>query len=199
MASQGAAFLMQANLLPALGNEVWNTSSILSENSPLGFLLHVLIGDSAQPAGNVLFRCHCDHLGPDAALGARAGGSQSPDSDPLELNRQSHDTRGRGIHLALPSYCMPYRMGFTVSTITVFLLIADVPPSSPCVASGWTSRLGSQPVIASNVGTAPSAAALVRRTPADESVTLGQDVPEAPTCNGRRPPALARSGGWATK
>jgi high-affinity iron transporter len=51
MASQGAAFLMQANLLPALGNEVWNTSWILSENSALGFLLHVLIGYSAQPAG----------------------------------------------------------------------------------------------------------------------------------------------------
>jgi high-affinity iron transporter len=51
MASQGAAFLMQANLLPALGNDVWNTSSLLSENSPLGFLLHVLIGYSAQPAG----------------------------------------------------------------------------------------------------------------------------------------------------
>jgi high-affinity iron transporter len=51
MASQGAAFLMQANLLPALGNNVWNTSSLLSENSPLGFLLHVLIGYSAQPAG----------------------------------------------------------------------------------------------------------------------------------------------------
>jgi high-affinity iron transporter len=51
MASQGAAFLMQANLLPALGNEVWNTSLILSENSPVGFLLHVLIGYSAHPAG----------------------------------------------------------------------------------------------------------------------------------------------------
>jgi high-affinity iron transporter len=56
MASQAAAFLMQANLLPALGNEVWNTSWILSENSALGFLLHVLIGYSAQPAGiQVLF------------------------------------------------------------------------------------------------------------------------------------------------
>jgi high-affinity iron transporter len=51
MASQGAAFLMQANLLPALGNNVWNTSSLLSENSLLGLLLHVLIGYSAQPAG----------------------------------------------------------------------------------------------------------------------------------------------------
>lgn len=51
MASQGAAFLMQANLLPALGNEMWDTSSLLGERSMLGTLLHVLIGYSAQPAG----------------------------------------------------------------------------------------------------------------------------------------------------
>jgi high-affinity iron transporter len=51
MASQGAAFLMQANLLPSLGNELWDTSSMLSERSVLGLLLHVLIGYSAQPAG----------------------------------------------------------------------------------------------------------------------------------------------------
>jgi high-affinity iron transporter len=51
MASQGAAFLMQANLLPSLGNDLWDTSSILSENSMVGLLLHVLIGYSAQPAG----------------------------------------------------------------------------------------------------------------------------------------------------
>jgi high-affinity iron transporter len=51
MASQGAAFLTQANLLPSLGNNLWDTSSILSEKSILGLLLHVLIGYSAQPAG----------------------------------------------------------------------------------------------------------------------------------------------------
>jgi high-affinity iron transporter len=51
MASQGAAFLMQANLLPALGNDLWDTSAILGERSMLGTLLHVLIGYSAQPAG----------------------------------------------------------------------------------------------------------------------------------------------------
>jgi high-affinity iron transporter len=51
MASQGAAFLMQADLLPAFGNSLWNTSSILGERSMLGTLLHVLIGYSAQPAG----------------------------------------------------------------------------------------------------------------------------------------------------
>ncbi len=43
MASQGAAFLMQANLLPSLGNDLWDTSSILGERSMLGTLLHVLI------------------------------------------------------------------------------------------------------------------------------------------------------------
>ena len=51
MASQGAAFLMQANLLPAFGNNLWDTSGILGERSMLGTLLHVLIGYSAQPAG----------------------------------------------------------------------------------------------------------------------------------------------------
>jgi high-affinity iron transporter len=51
MASQGAAFLVQANLLPALGNDLWDTSAIVGERSVLGTLLHVLIGYSAQPAG----------------------------------------------------------------------------------------------------------------------------------------------------
>lgn len=51
MASQGAAFLMQADLLPSLGNQLWDTSAILGERSVLGTLLHVLIGYSAQPAG----------------------------------------------------------------------------------------------------------------------------------------------------
>jgi high-affinity iron transporter len=51
MSSQGAAFLMQANLLPSFGNNLWDTSFIISDNSMLGVLLHVLIGYSAQPAG----------------------------------------------------------------------------------------------------------------------------------------------------
>jgi high-affinity iron transporter len=56
MASQGAAFLMQADLLPSLGNQLWDTSWILSDRSMFGVLLHVLIGYSAQPAGiQVLF------------------------------------------------------------------------------------------------------------------------------------------------
>jgi high-affinity iron transporter len=51
MASQGAAFLVQADLLPALGNNIWDTSFLLSELSLPGQLLHVLIGYTARPAG----------------------------------------------------------------------------------------------------------------------------------------------------
>src|SRR5579863_9115401 len=51
LASQGAAFLMQADLLPALGTNLWDTSFLLSDQSLPGRILHTLIGYSAQPAG----------------------------------------------------------------------------------------------------------------------------------------------------
>jgi len=50
MASQGAAFLLQADLVPPLGN-LWDTSHVLSEKSLLGQALHALIGYVAQPTG----------------------------------------------------------------------------------------------------------------------------------------------------
>lgn len=50
MASQGAAFLLQADLVPPLGN-LWDTSYILSEKSLLGQALHALIGYVARPTG----------------------------------------------------------------------------------------------------------------------------------------------------
>ncbi len=58
MASQGVAFLVQAGILPALGNNVWNTSFLLTERSMLGQLLHVLTGYTAQPAGIQLAVLH---------------------------------------------------------------------------------------------------------------------------------------------
>jgi high-affinity iron transporter len=51
MAAQGAAFLVQANLLPDLGTNLWDTSFLLSEQSLPGQLLHVLVGYVAQPEG----------------------------------------------------------------------------------------------------------------------------------------------------
>jgi high-affinity iron transporter len=56
MASQAAKFLIQADILPALGNKMWDTSAIIPEQSALGTLLHSLIGYDAHPAGlQVLF------------------------------------------------------------------------------------------------------------------------------------------------
>jgi high-affinity iron transporter len=51
LAAQAAGFLNQAGLLPALGNGLWNTSDILSQNSILGQLLHILVGYIARPSG----------------------------------------------------------------------------------------------------------------------------------------------------
>lgn len=51
LAAQAAGFLNQAGLLPALGNSLWNTSHILSQQSMLGELLHILVGYIARPSG----------------------------------------------------------------------------------------------------------------------------------------------------
>ena len=51
LASQAAGFLIQADLLPALGNRIWDTSALLSNASLMGKTMHTLIGYDAQPAG----------------------------------------------------------------------------------------------------------------------------------------------------
>ena len=56
MAAQGAAFLVQADLLPALGESVWDTGGWISDEGIAGRVLHTLIGYSARPDGiQVLF------------------------------------------------------------------------------------------------------------------------------------------------
>lgn len=51
MASQGAAFLVQAGVLPALGEQLWNSSFVLTRDSSLGKVMHTLIGYDDRPAG----------------------------------------------------------------------------------------------------------------------------------------------------
>lgn len=51
LASQAAKFLIQADLIPSLGEAIWNSSSVLSEHSVVGMLLHSLVGYDAQPSG----------------------------------------------------------------------------------------------------------------------------------------------------
>ncbi len=51
LAAQAASLLVQAGYLPPLGYDIWDTSNILSQDAPLGFLLHILVGYMARPQG----------------------------------------------------------------------------------------------------------------------------------------------------
>jgi high-affinity iron transporter len=51
LAAQAAAFLVQAGLLPALGNQMWDTSFILPDDSLVGRIMHTLVGYVARPEG----------------------------------------------------------------------------------------------------------------------------------------------------
>lgn len=51
MAGQAAVYLAKANALPTLGDEVWDTSSILRDDGLLGRALHALVGYSDRPMG----------------------------------------------------------------------------------------------------------------------------------------------------
>jgi high-affinity iron transporter len=56
MAAQAAGFLVQADLLPPLGETVWDTSGVLTEDSVLGKALHTLVGYVSRPDGiQILF------------------------------------------------------------------------------------------------------------------------------------------------
>jgi high-affinity iron transporter len=51
MAAQGSAYLVQADILPPLGETVWDTSHLLPDESILGRLMHTLVGYTARPYG----------------------------------------------------------------------------------------------------------------------------------------------------
>jgi len=51
MSAQGAAYLVQAGMLPPLGGTLWDTSWLLSEHSVPGQVLHALVGYVARPEG----------------------------------------------------------------------------------------------------------------------------------------------------
>ena len=51
LAGQMARFLIQADLLPALAEPLWDTSALLSTSSLTGSILHVLVGYESSPSG----------------------------------------------------------------------------------------------------------------------------------------------------
>jgi high-affinity iron transporter len=58
MAARGANYLVQAGFLSSMGDMIWDTSHILSEESLMGQLLATLVGYIARPSGiQILFYC----------------------------------------------------------------------------------------------------------------------------------------------
>lgn len=51
MAGQAAVYLVRAGLLPALGDQMWDTSALLPDNGLVGRALHALVGYSDRPMG----------------------------------------------------------------------------------------------------------------------------------------------------
>ena len=51
MAAQAAGFLVQAGMLPALADPLWDTSAFLPENGIVGQSLHALVGYVERPSG----------------------------------------------------------------------------------------------------------------------------------------------------
>jgi high-affinity iron transporter len=51
MAGQAAVFLNKANLVPSLGDQLWDTSKILADDTLVGRALHVLTGYADRPMG----------------------------------------------------------------------------------------------------------------------------------------------------
>jgi high-affinity iron transporter len=54
LAASASRYLIQANMLPSLGGELWNTSWLLSNHSIVGQTLHILVGYDARPSGMML-------------------------------------------------------------------------------------------------------------------------------------------------
>jgi len=51
MAAHAGQFLLQADWLPALGSQLWNSGWLVPDGSALGHLLSALVGYDARPAG----------------------------------------------------------------------------------------------------------------------------------------------------
>lgn len=51
MAGQAAVYLVKAGVIPSLGDEVWDSSSLLADNSIPGRALHTIAGYSDRPMG----------------------------------------------------------------------------------------------------------------------------------------------------
>jgi high-affinity iron transporter len=80
MAGQAAVYLAQANWIPSLGDQLWDTSRLLADDSLPGRALHALVGYSDRPMG-VQVLAYLAVLFVLVALG-RAMGARAPIRQP---------------------------------------------------------------------------------------------------------------------
>ena len=59
LSANAARYLVQANLLPSLGGQLWDTSAVLSDHSVVGQSLHILVGYDAHPSGMMMLFYLC--------------------------------------------------------------------------------------------------------------------------------------------
>jgi high-affinity iron transporter len=88
LASTAAGFLVQSDLLPSWGTQVWDTSRVLSDDSVLGKTLGILVGYKASPAGiQIAF-----YAGTVALLALGALWQQSPSAQQRPKVRLTEDS-----------------------------------------------------------------------------------------------------------
>lgn len=88
LASTAARYLIQADLLPAWGNQLWDSSWLLGNGSVPGQTAHILVGYDAQPAGMQLVFYGLTLLA--LWLGARFAGRQPSTSGAVDGRAAAH-------------------------------------------------------------------------------------------------------------
>ncbi len=89
MAGQAAVFLVKANLAPSLGDQLWDTSRLLADDTLVGRALHVLTGYADRPMGIQLLAWAAVLSGLLIA-GRAAGRASAPERSGWRRRREAH-------------------------------------------------------------------------------------------------------------
>ena len=84
MAGQAATHLARADIVPTLGEEIWDTSKLLPDDGLLGRALHALVGYSDRPMG-VQILAYLAVLAALVVLGRLVGGARAKRDDAPKL------------------------------------------------------------------------------------------------------------------
>ncbi len=138
LAAQAARFLEQANVLPPIVPELWDTSPILSEASLPGQLLHVLVGYTPTPSGLQLMCYVATIATPDHRLALAQHDCRPSSAGAGHLIHPSLLIPSFGAPIcapSLPSAASPLpasRLPTTRRSRSPFAITGSCPARSPC-------------------------------------------------------------------